>query len=400
MTREELYEFVWSTPLIHLARQFGVSDVALKKVCVKHNIPTPARGYWTRLEYGKSPPRPKLAPPPKGRTENLDWQSRPRKRVVPKIEAARAALARWEADRPVPVVATSERPDDLHQLTRRLERALGRVKPDAEEFLNISRKRLPAVSIGPRSIDRTVLIFDAFLKAVLDRGARVQPGDSGLQLVIEDEIFDFKFYETRTRSPHTPSEAELKRQAEFDARRARWPSLYSTDSKVIRSWDYAPSGRLSLQISDPTVQTWRTSNLVGRWRDRKTKSLDAYLNDVMVALFTAPALVKHRRAEEEREARERAAAEEARQREAARVERLRKRRAFFIERAAEHARLQELRAFAAHLDEGRGGDPSRQLAVVSRELGDLIEEVEGRLAPGSIAAQMVEQEILADEDLS
>lgn len=38
LTREELYALVWQTPLSRLARTFGLSDVGLRKICVKHNI--------------------------------------------------------------------------------------------------------------------------------------------------------------------------------------------------------------------------------------------------------------------------------------------------------------------------------------------------------------------------
>jgi hypothetical protein len=33
MTRRELYDLVWSTPMRDAARQVGMSDVGLKKVC-------------------------------------------------------------------------------------------------------------------------------------------------------------------------------------------------------------------------------------------------------------------------------------------------------------------------------------------------------------------------------
>src|SRR3546814_10814209 len=37
-TREEFYDLVWSKPMTHLAKEFALSDVALHKVCKKHNI--------------------------------------------------------------------------------------------------------------------------------------------------------------------------------------------------------------------------------------------------------------------------------------------------------------------------------------------------------------------------
>ena len=60
----ELYELVWEKPMHTLSREFGVSDVGLAKICKRHNIPRPERGYWARLYAGrkvKKPPLPKSA---------------------------------------------------------------------------------------------------------------------------------------------------------------------------------------------------------------------------------------------------------------------------------------------------------------------------------------------------
>jgi hypothetical protein len=46
--------------MTHLAKEFGLSDVGLRKICVKYGIPLPQRGYWSRLQFGKQDPRPEL----------------------------------------------------------------------------------------------------------------------------------------------------------------------------------------------------------------------------------------------------------------------------------------------------------------------------------------------------
>jgi hypothetical protein len=39
---------VWAKPLIHAGKDIGVSDVALKKRCVKLGIQLPRLGHWMR----------------------------------------------------------------------------------------------------------------------------------------------------------------------------------------------------------------------------------------------------------------------------------------------------------------------------------------------------------------
>jgi integrase len=44
-----LKKLVWEKPLVHAAATLGVSDVALRKRCVKLSIELPPQGYWLRL---------------------------------------------------------------------------------------------------------------------------------------------------------------------------------------------------------------------------------------------------------------------------------------------------------------------------------------------------------------
>ena len=63
LSREELYNRVWSEPMRTLATGFGISDVALIKICARADIPTPDRGHWAKKEAGK--PTRQIPPPPR-----------------------------------------------------------------------------------------------------------------------------------------------------------------------------------------------------------------------------------------------------------------------------------------------------------------------------------------------
>lgn len=63
--RQKLYEQVWTVPGTILAAQYGVSDVGLAKICRRHGIPRPPRGYWARRQAGQSV-KPKPLPKIKG----------------------------------------------------------------------------------------------------------------------------------------------------------------------------------------------------------------------------------------------------------------------------------------------------------------------------------------------
>src|SRR3954469_25513429 len=62
ISREALFEDTWTRPLSTIAPEYGISDVGLRKICDRHDIPTPGRGYWTQVRAGRSFPRPVLRP--------------------------------------------------------------------------------------------------------------------------------------------------------------------------------------------------------------------------------------------------------------------------------------------------------------------------------------------------
>lgn len=53
LTRDQLYDLIWSKPTSALAKEFGLSDNGLRKICKNHNIPLPYMGYWSKIRYGK-----------------------------------------------------------------------------------------------------------------------------------------------------------------------------------------------------------------------------------------------------------------------------------------------------------------------------------------------------------
>lgn len=54
LSREALYELVWSKPMTAAAKELKISDVALAKQCHKANVPIPPRGWWAKKRAGKN----------------------------------------------------------------------------------------------------------------------------------------------------------------------------------------------------------------------------------------------------------------------------------------------------------------------------------------------------------
>ncbi|UWM85219.1 hypothetical protein [Rhizobium sp. SRDI969] len=60
LSREELFALVWEKPTSEIAKELGLSDVAIGKLCTKLQVPKPPRGYWARMQAGQRPRRPAL----------------------------------------------------------------------------------------------------------------------------------------------------------------------------------------------------------------------------------------------------------------------------------------------------------------------------------------------------
>lgn len=60
LSREELFALVWEKPTREVAKELGVSDVAIGKLCTRLQVPKPPRGYWARVQSGRTPRRPPL----------------------------------------------------------------------------------------------------------------------------------------------------------------------------------------------------------------------------------------------------------------------------------------------------------------------------------------------------
>lgn len=62
ITRQELARKVWEVPITRLAAEYGISDVALGKLCRKSSIKCPPRGYWAKPAAVRARTKPKLRP--------------------------------------------------------------------------------------------------------------------------------------------------------------------------------------------------------------------------------------------------------------------------------------------------------------------------------------------------
>jgi hypothetical protein len=244
-----------------------------------------------------------------------------------------------------------DQPSRLHRIASATKRALKAAKPNHEGFVDAGGVEGEVeVHVGKSSIERVVLMIDAIAKTIEQRGHACIESKGGVDLVVDGEKMRLSFQETKNKHAHHPTAGELSEKARWEENRKKWPTLYGSDKRHWRSWDYSPSGRLSLVLQATAWTNWQHDRILGRWHDRKSAAIEQKLDEVVVAMHAGAALLRHNR--EAAEERERHRQEEAdrRRRDLERQERVAKREAYVRQKSKEFADLLELRKFSEHLD--------------------------------------------------
>lgn len=167
LSREELYKQVWTKPVREIASENGVSDVAFAKMCRKHDIPLPPRGYWARVSAGL-----------KARVEPLPVRGF----AMPEI--IRAGRTHWDR---------YSTPSNLEEID---------IPPppeftESEEELTLRvRKFVGAVSI-PRNLDRPHHLIARLLEE--DETRRQEQSTAKYVSLSNGPLFDFPFERRRLR---------------------------------------------------------------------------------------------------------------------------------------------------------------------------------------------------------
>jgi hypothetical protein len=247
LKREELYEQVWKIPVTQLAKQFGISDVGLAKICKKLNVPRPPIGYWAKVEHGKKVGRPALPPLKPGEPAEYVYQQVPKARSSCDIEGKIKDMPQLTKAIVVPECLESP-----HPLVRHTRAALRRLKPDDYGMLSPQGENCLALRVGPASVDRALIILDAVLKEFKSLGFPVSVDATqkiASRVEIAGEKIPFTLVEEARRIDHVLTDKEKLSQ--------KAGSIWH-----IPKWDYVPTGRLSLML-----ETWGAPGCRKQWSD-------------------------------------------------------------------------------------------------------------------------------------
>lgn len=301
--REKLYKEVWTNPVVKVAAQYGVSDVAIHKICKKLNVPTPPLGYWAKVSAGakvaKTPlsktngptqitgaktfegVKEKSADPAKQPLEFLSDTER--EKVISAVKEIKMAAENAQLHKKIAAYRAVVR--EWNQKDRKSEGA------QRKRDYNYKPPFLAGV-ISNESLPRVYRILDALFRQVEKLGGSV---NDDLSILVRNEHVRIEIAEGQDKVEHviTKQEAQALIKYRDEKRRSSWAS-----EPQIRKYDYVFNGKLRINIRESRY-----------FRDTDKINVESRLGEMLMDLYEESEVIRLDREAREEEARKKAEAE-------------------------------------------------------------------------------------------
>lgn len=391
-TRRELFDLVWSKPMQKIAEELGISDRGLAKICLRHRVPSPSRGYWARVAAGQTFELPRF--------QEIDDPSLDRIEIMTTVsnlpEETREMLRKAKADRaerrdsvgvePAVLSSPVEKP---HRIVAPTARALRKAKPDQYGAVLATGAGMCGVIVHANRAERAIAFLDALATALEADGLQLQPDGARMKIAVGPDEVAFTLTERTRREKHIPTEKEQEIYERQEAKRQR--------AADRRNWDLYRS--LPYEKPWPEYDTVHTGQLVfvidgwaqglrKTWADGKTQSVESMFEAIVSGLKVTLAYEKTERERRAEEALQRA--ELARRRDLAkkRREREEQRIAYLRELVQLQHEAAEIRSWLASLPRGIAVDSSTELGRMVLWAKERLADLEARTTVKAAAVQL------------
>jgi hypothetical protein len=214
VSRQELYDLVWSTPGTKIAGEFAVSDVAIAKHCKRLDVPRPSRGYWAKRAAGHNP---KKVPLPLVQGKAF-------------LQAAQKSVGK--------TLSLPPDTESLHPLAIELRSAMGKARLDSYQRAEVRERPIPEVHVSKALSERTAQAFHIILKGTEHLGIffrKSQGTYSGGHFRKGSDRLHFKIVEELVDKPESQERAN-RRYPRFQWEPDQVPSGFLTFTLTTNIW--------------------------------------------------------------------------------------------------------------------------------------------------------------------
>lgn len=285
ITRKELYEKVWTKPMVSLAKEFGISDRGLAKICTRYDIPRPGLGYWAKLEYGKKVTKKPLYDNPKLDNEKISIHSFYSSTLKKQWQRKQVNIKKS-----IPITRDISNTKKLHPAVAKAMKTKFKTSFKNNLLLKASRTCFD-ISVSEANTQRVFILIDTIIKAIENRGHKFTVITEDKELY-NDQRYKVKhcFFEIKKEKVKFSITEKLKRvEHKLTPDEKIQKKLYS--SCLIPKWDYVPTENMRLIIDTADYKKYC-------WTETERKKLENRLPLILKGfLKAADSFKKHRIAE-------------------------------------------------------------------------------------------------------
>lgn len=381
-TRRELFDLVWSKPIRKIAEELGISDRGLAKICIRHDVPNPSRGYWARTSAGQ-----KISPPPFREVNNpsldritivatLSGLPDDTREMLRKVKKDRAGRRKSVPDNLPAPLALVEKP---HRVIGPTVRELLKAKPDQWGAISATGAGTCGVIVHGDSAHRVIAFLHALATALEADGLPLHLNGSSMEIRAGLDRVTFTVAERTRREKHVPTEEEqalydrqqAKRQRAADRR--NW-DVYSTlpYGKPWPEFDTIYTGEFIFKID-----SW-SNGLRKTWADGKTQTIELMLESILAGLKAILVFEKARREKWEEDERQRVELNRRHGLAQKRKKREERRIAYLRELMQLQREVADIRSWLASLPDTLTADPPAELGRMVHWANKRLSELEAR----------------------
>lgn len=304
ITCGELYKRIWTIPILQLAKEYGISDVGLAKICKRYSIPRPNLGYWQKLRAGQKVNKPVLPKAIAGKSVTIVGHIK--ERGDEKFDAQ----AFYSEAKPI-IDAEFQRnnkivvPKQVKSSDAIIRNTLNKLRQghrDKYHRIQAAGPGLLDVRVSKENIERAMRIIAALADALMNRKFNMSASSQRFfpwitRIHVLDEIVSFRLVEKISRRLYNAS----KDQERY--------ALHIRISGGPPKYVFEPNGKLALQITNAPLGYAIGVEFVDSERNPLENQLNAFIANV---IKTAVAL-KHIEREQEKDRQNKIEQEQQRQ---------------------------------------------------------------------------------------
>lgn len=200
LTRKELYDIVWSTPVSKLTQKYAISPDGIKKICKQFEIPMPDGGYWMKLKFNKKVNMLKLNPIFDG-ADKIVFTIREEGSSI-NVDQTPLTIRTKEIENdpkaPLTVPDKITKPDTL---TIQTKEYWSESKGNA--FYKGYKKLHFPIRVGEKHKERALRFMDTLTKLLRYRGHNIAKENHDTCILIDGIYIDFDLREASKRIPPT-----------------------------------------------------------------------------------------------------------------------------------------------------------------------------------------------------